>query len=143
MFVHQPVSPLDRMSLSTMELAFSVVSNVCLPQHLVRVLIYKLIWPNRSDNDTATLAAGFVITNQSIGDALKFAYFDGVDGIIGVGPVDLTQGKLSPDTGVLTPTIMGNALKQGLIKQQIFGILFAPATTSNDTSMCLSYLTCM
>ncbi|KAG1893576.1 uncharacterized protein F5891DRAFT_985724 [Suillus fuscotomentosus] len=85
------------------------------------------------NNDTVTLAAGFVITVQSIGDALKFAYFDGVDDIIGVGPVNLTQGKLSPDTGALTPTIMDNALKQGLIKQQIFGISFAPTTTSNDT----------
>lgn len=90
-------------------------------------------------NDTVTLAAGFVITNQSIGDALKFASFDGVDGIIGVGPVDLTQGKLYPDTGALTPTIMDNALKQGLIKQQIFGISFAPATTSNDTNGAITY----
>ncbi|KAG2098281.1 acid protease [Suillus discolor] len=89
--------------------------------------------------DTVTLAPGFVITNQSIGDALKFASFDGVDGIIGVGPVDLTQGKLFPDTGALTPTIMDNALKQGLIKQQIVGISFAPATTSNDTNGAITY----
>lgn len=89
--------------------------------------------------DTMTLAADFVITNQSIGDALQYADFDGVDGIIGVGPVDLTQGTLSPDTDVLIPTIIQNALKQGLIKKQILGVSFAPAATSNDTNGALTY----
>ncbi|KAG2046900.1 acid protease [Suillus hirtellus] len=90
-------------------------------------------------SDTVTLAAGLVIANQSIGDALEFAHFDGVDGIIGIGPVDLTQYTLFPDTDTLIPTIMDNALKQGLIKQRIFGISFAPATTSNDTNGAITY----
>ncbi|KAG2143757.1 acid protease [Suillus bovinus] len=88
--------------------------------------------------DTVTLAPGFVITGQSIGDALKFAKFDGVDGMIGIGPTDLTKGRLSPDTG-LTPTLMDNALKQGLIKNDIFGISFAPAKTYNDTNGAITY----
>ncbi|KAG1845898.1 acid protease [Suillus subalutaceus] len=89
--------------------------------------------------DTVTLAADFVITNQSIGDALQYADFGGVDGIIGVGPVDLTQGTLSPDANALIPTVMNNALKQGLIKKQTLGVLFAPATTYNDTNGVLTY----
>jgi hypothetical protein len=81
-----------------------------------------------------TLAPGFVIEKQSIGDAQSFAGFQGVDGIIGVGPVDLTQGILSPNTDDLVPTVMDNALSQGLIKKRILGVSFAPATSYNDTS---------
>jgi hypothetical protein len=86
-----------------------------------------------------TLAADFVITEQSISDALQYADFGGVEGIIGVGPVDLTKGTLSPDTHASIPTIINNAWK--LIKKQIFGVSFAPVTISNDTSMHSSYLT--
>jgi hypothetical protein len=81
-----------------------------------------------------TLASGFVITNQSIGDALSYADFEGVDGIVGVGPVILTQGTLSPSTDELIPTVMDNALSQGLITEEILGVSFAPATSYNDTS---------
>lgn len=89
--------------------------------------------------DTVTLAENFVITKQSIGDALQFSDFNGVDGIIGFGPVDLTQGTQTPDTNALVPTIMDNALKQGLIKNEILGISFAPATSSKDTNGALTY----
>ncbi|KAG1747796.1 acid protease, partial [Suillus paluster] len=70
-------------------------------------------------SDTVTLAPDLVIANQSIGDALQYADFEGIDGLIGVGPVDLTHHSLSPDTNALIPTIMNNALKQGLIRKQI------------------------
>lgn len=89
--------------------------------------------------DTVTLAADFVITNQSIGDALQYLDFEGVDGIIGVGPVALTQGSLSPDINALIPTVMDNALNQDLIKKQILGISFAPATAYNDTNGAITY----
>ncbi|KAG1747768.1 acid protease [Suillus paluster] len=89
-------------------------------------------------SDTVTLAPDLVIANQSIGDALQYADFEGVDGIIGVGPVDLTNGTLSPDN-TLIPTIMNNALKQGLIKKEILGVLFAPPATYNDTNGVITY----
>ncbi|KAG0704600.1 acid protease [Suillus ampliporus] len=89
--------------------------------------------------DTVTLAPDFVIAMQSIGDALQYADFEGVDGIIGVGPVDLTQGTLLPDTDASIPTIMNNALKQGRIEKQILGVSFAPAMTGNDTNGALTY----
>ncbi|KAF9232454.1 acid protease [Melanogaster broomeanus] len=84
--------------------------------------------------DQVTIAPNFVITNQSIGDALYYADFEGVDGIIGVGPVILTEGTLSPDTNGLIPTVMNNLISQGLIEYQILGVYFAPATSYNDTS---------
>ncbi|KAG0704563.1 acid protease [Suillus ampliporus] len=89
--------------------------------------------------DTVTLGPDLVIAKQSIGDAFQSAEFEGVDGIIGVGPVDLTQGTLSPDTNALIPTIMDNALEQGLIKKRILGISFAPSTTYNDTNGAITY----
>ncbi|KAH7909946.1 acid protease [Hygrophoropsis aurantiaca] len=89
--------------------------------------------------DTVTLASTLVITKQSIGDALEYADFEGVDGIVGVGPTDLTQGTLSPDTNAMIPTVMDNALKQGWITEEILGVSFAPATSYNDTNGALTY----
>ncbi|EIW85643.1 acid protease [Coniophora puteana RWD-64-598 SS2] len=89
--------------------------------------------------DQVTLAPGFVIKDQSIGDALSWADFPGVDGIVGVGPADLTVGTLTPDVDATIPTVMDNALKQGLIEQEILGVSFAPATTYSDTNGALTY----
>jgi hypothetical protein len=50
-----------------------------------------------TDLDQVTLAPNLVITNQSIGDALSYAGFPGVDGIFGVGPVDLTSVTIIND----------------------------------------------
>ena len=81
-----------------------------------------------------TIAPDIVIKNQSIGDALEYADFEGVDGIIGVGPPDLTIGTLYPDVNATIPTVMDNALQQGLIPTEILGVSFAPAIDYNDTS---------
>ena len=81
-----------------------------------------------------TLALNLVIKNQSIGDALKFADFQGVDGIIGVGTVDLTQGMLPLDVNATIPMVMNNLVSQGLIENQVLGIYFAPSTNYSDTS---------
>lgn len=48
--------------------------------------------------DQVTIASGLVIPNQSIGVASTSSGFSGVDGILGIGPVDLTVGTLSPAT---------------------------------------------
>ncbi|KAG2143546.1 acid protease [Suillus bovinus] len=89
--------------------------------------------------DRVTLAPGLVIKNQSIGDALSYADFGGVDGIVGVGPVGLTEGSLSTNVNELVPTVMDNALSQGLITKEILGVSFAPATSDNDTNGALTY----
>ncbi|KIO07573.1 hypothetical protein M404DRAFT_8365 [Pisolithus tinctorius Marx 270] len=89
--------------------------------------------------DQVTLAPNLVIINQSIGDALSYADFEGVDGIIGVGPVILTQGTLSPDTNATILTVTNNAVSQGLIYDQVLGIYFAPANNSSDTNGEITY----
>ncbi|KAF9224223.1 acid protease [Gyrodon lividus] len=89
--------------------------------------------------DQVTLAPNLVITNQSIGDALLYADFEYVDGILGVGPVALTNGTLTSDPNALIPTVMDNLVAQGLIKHKILGVHFAPATNSSDTNGVLTY----
>ncbi|KZT12610.1 acid protease [Laetiporus sulphureus 93-53] len=89
--------------------------------------------------DQVTIALGFVIKNQSIGDALEYADFEGVDGIIGVGPVDLTLDTLYPDVNAEILTVMNNAYEQGLISKQILGVSFAPADSYSDTNGALTF----
>ncbi|KAF8141361.1 acid protease [Boletus edulis] len=89
--------------------------------------------------DQVTLAPNLVITNQSIGDALSNAGFQGVDGIVGVGPVDLTLGTFSPDKNATAPTVMNNLMSQGLIENKVLGVYFGPATNYSDKNGALTY----
>jgi hypothetical protein len=54
--------------------------------------------------DTVTLGSAS-IKAQSIGVATESQGFGGVDGILGIGPVDLTVGTLSPGTTKSIPTV--------------------------------------
>ncbi|PCH40297.1 acid protease [Wolfiporia cocos MD-104 SS10] len=78
--------------------------------------------------DTVTLASQLVITNQSIGVASSAQGFSGVDGILGVGPVDLTQGTVSNTNEV--PTVTDNLYSQGTISTESLGISFEPSTSA-------------
>ncbi|KAJ7230922.1 aspartic peptidase domain-containing protein [Mycena haematopus] len=73
---------------------------------------------------------GLTITKQSIGDGTTASGFDGVDGIIGFGPVDLTEDTVSGVTTV--PTITNNLLSQGLISTEVLGVSFAPESGSDE-----------
>ncbi|CAO3695755.1 unnamed protein product [Umbelopsis ramanniana] len=88
--------------------------------------------------DTVTLGS-LVITGQSIGDATSSTGFSGVDGIIGFGPVDLTEGTVSSTSEV--PTIIDNAYSEGLIPSKVLGVYFEPisgsATTANNGELTL------
>jgi hypothetical protein len=57
--------------------------------------------------------AGLTVSTQSFGSASSASGFNGVDGIIGFGPVDLTQGTVSNTNSV--PTFMDNLYSQGSI----------------------------
>ncbi|KAH9944871.1 acid protease [Amylocystis lapponica] len=89
--------------------------------------------------DQVTIAPDFVIRNQSIGDALQSADFEGVDGIIGVGPLILTEGTLYPDTNATIQTVTGNALTQGLIQTEVIGVYFAPATKYSQANGAVTF----
>ena len=73
-----------------------------------------------------TLAANLVIKDQSLGSRIYSEGFEGVNGILGVGPVELTRGTLSSDKSATVPTVMNNLLLQGLIEKEVLGVYFAP-----------------
>lgn len=80
--------------------------------------------------DTVTLGPGLVIQNQSIGVASSAQGFQGVDGILGIGPVDLTSSTLS--TGELVPTVTDNLFSQGTISSDSIGISYEPTTADGS-----------
>ncbi|KAG2155794.1 acid protease [Suillus bovinus] len=79
--------------------------------------------------DTVTLGSSLVIQNQGIGVASSAQGFEGVDGILGVGPVDLTQGTVSNTPDV--PTVTDNLYAQGTISSNLLGISYEPSSTSD------------
>ncbi|KAJ7170197.1 aspartic peptidase A1 [Mycena filopes] len=89
--------------------------------------------------DQVTLAPGLVIAKQSIGVASKSSGFTGVDGILGIGPVDLTEGTLTKSTSTLIPTVTDNLFSQGTISKNLIGISFEPATTSDDANGSIAF----
>jgi len=80
--------------------------------------------------DTVTLSPDLVITKQSIGVASKSQGFQGVDGILGIGPVDLTENTLS--NGQTVPTVTDNLASAGTISTEVIGIYFVPASESSS-----------
>ncbi|KAI0783297.1 aspartic peptidase A1 [Abortiporus biennis] len=84
--------------------------------------------------DTVSLGSGLSIKSQSIGVASRSDGFDGVDGILGIGPVDLTLGTLSPDTSTTIPTVTDNLFSQGLITSNLVAVSFEPTTSESSTN---------
>ncbi|KAG1724851.1 aspartic peptidase domain-containing protein [Suillus lakei] len=75
--------------------------------------------------DTVTLGSGLTITQQSIA---------GVDGILGIGPLDLTQGTLTNSPATTIPTVTQNLYTQGTISQMVVGVSFEPTTSQSVTN---------
>ncbi|KAG1861932.1 aspartic peptidase domain-containing protein [Suillus tomentosus] len=80
--------------------------------------------------DTVHLSAGLVIDEQSIGVASFSEGFEGVDGILGIGPTGLTEGTISNVDVV--PTVTDNLYSQGVIDTRALGIYFVPAAASDS-----------
>ncbi|TFK91007.1 family A1 protease [Polyporus arcularius HHB13444] len=80
--------------------------------------------------DTTTLG-DLIIGNQSFGDAFSASGFSNVDGILGIGPADLTCGTLILSPACI-PTVTDNAFDQGLIDKKIVGIAYAPTTQQSN-----------
>ncbi|TFK51248.1 aspartic proteinase [Heliocybe sulcata] len=80
--------------------------------------------------DRVTLSSNLVINSQSIGVASRASGFgDGIDGILGIGPVALTEGTVSGVSSV--PTVTDNLYSQGTISTEAIGIYFAPTTSES------------
>jgi len=88
--------------------------------------------------DTITLAPGLAVHSQSIGVATFAEGLNGLDGILGIGPTDLTEGTLQ-DSDSTIPTVTDNAFTQGLISAQQVGVSFEPITSASETSGEISF----
>ncbi|KAG2062198.1 acid protease [Suillus hirtellus] len=89
--------------------------------------------------DTITLGTGLTIPSQSIGVASTSSGFPGVDGILGIGPLDLTNGTLTNEPLKTIPTVIDNLYSQGTISQKMFGISFEPTTSDLVTNGVLTF----
>ncbi|KAK0466333.1 aspartic peptidase A1 [Desarmillaria tabescens] len=78
--------------------------------------------------DRVTITSDLIIESQSIGVASTSSGFSGFDGILGIGPVALTEGTLSPATTTLISTVTDNLYSQGSITNDEIGVYFAPTT---------------
>lgn len=80
--------------------------------------------------DYVSLGSGLNIPNQSIGVASTAQGFSGVDGILGIGPVDLTSGTVTNTSTV--PTVTDNLYTQGTISTEEIGISYAPTASIGE-----------
>lgn len=80
-------------------------------------------------SDKVSLNSGLNVFGQSIGVATTSSGFDGVDGVIGLGPNDLTVGTLSPDVTTIIPTVTDNLFSQAVISANEVAISFEPTTS--------------
>lgn len=83
-------------------------------------------------DDQVTLASGLVIEKQIIGVATTTRGFEGVDGVLGLGPVDLTQG--TSNSGETIPTVTDNLFSNGIIIENLFALSFEPSTQDSETN---------
>ncbi|KIJ33850.1 hypothetical protein M422DRAFT_264141 [Sphaerobolus stellatus SS14] len=84
--------------------------------------------------DPVTLGSGLTIPKQSIGVASTSTGFSSVNGILGIGPAELTSGTLSPATSSLIPTITDNLLTQGTIPTDLIAVSFEPTNSESITN---------
>jgi len=78
--------------------------------------------------DTVTISPSLVIKRQSIGVANQSSGFEGVDGIVGIGPEILTEGTLSTGETVVIPTVTQNLFTQKVIPKELVAVSFNPTT---------------
>ncbi|KAK0450505.1 acid protease [Desarmillaria tabescens] len=89
--------------------------------------------------DQVTITPNLTIKSQSIGAAFLSSGFNGTDGILGIGPIDLTLGTLYFDNDALIPTVTDNLYNQRLIMDNAIGVYFAPTTDDEVTNGELSW----
>lgn len=81
-----------------------------------------------------TLGNGLDISQQEIGDADFDLGFNDIDGILGIGPTNLTEGTEFPGTNHIISTVTDNLYSQGKISTEVVGIYFAPTTTDKSAN---------
>ncbi|KAG9312009.1 acid protease [Chiua virens] len=98
--------------------------------HSVSVSYGSGSWSGEEWLDTVTLSPQLVIDQQSIGVASQSSGFNGVDGILGIGPTDLTK-KTVADTDEV-PTVVDNLYSQNEIWVKMLGVYFVPISEPDN-----------
>jgi len=81
----------------------------------------------REYTDRFSLSDHLTVNSQSFGVASDTSGFGGgLDGVLGIGPTDLTKGSLS-DSQDSIPTVTDNLYSQGTIPKPLVGLFFAPS----------------
>ncbi|KAG2355623.1 aspartic proteinase [Suillus spraguei] len=92
--------------------------------------------------DTVILGSGISINKQSIGVAQIVSSSNiptGFDGILGIGPVGLTEGTLTASPTTNIPTVTDNLYKQKGISQNIVSAFFQPSNPQTETQGQLTF----
>ncbi|KAG2368401.1 aspartic peptidase domain-containing protein, partial [Suillus spraguei] len=85
-------------------------------------------------HDTITLGVGLTITDFKLCVAYESEGFnEGVDGILGIGPRELTRQTMLNHLDDTIPTFTDYLYDQGKILQHIIGIFFQPSTTNPES----------
>jgi len=79
--------------------------------------------------DSVSLGSGLNIGRQSIGNASSSSGFKGFDGVLGLGPANLSIGTLFPNSFMAIPTITDNLFSQGTISANMIGVSYLPVNT--------------
>ncbi|KAJ3777766.1 family A1 protease [Lentinula raphanica] len=83
--------------------------------------------------DTVALSNELIIKNQSIGVADFQQGFNSMDGILGIGPVDLTDGTILGSLVMSNlPTVSDNLFSEGVISTEVVGVSFVPTTGASN-----------
>ncbi|KAG2368403.1 aspartic peptidase domain-containing protein [Suillus spraguei] len=84
--------------------------------------------------DTVTLGVGLTVTNFKLGVASDWEGFaEGEDGILGIGPRELTRQTMLNHLDDTIPTFTDYLYDQGKILQHVVGIFFQPSTTNPES----------
>ncbi|KAI0730931.1 acid protease [Earliella scabrosa] len=84
--------------------------------------------------DQVSLGASLTVPKQSIGVSQECEGFDGVDGILGLGPADLSINTLYPDKESSVPTLTDNLFKQKKIKANLVAVSFEPTNSKGKVN---------
>ena len=100
--------------------------------------------------DTVSLGTGLTITGQSIGVASDSTGV-AADGILGIGPLILTEDTLTNVPSTTIPTVTMNLYTQGVISEEVVSISFQPINQmvndgeltfgSTDSTVCTCNIT--
>lgn len=72
-----------------------------------------------------------IIHNQQFGSAVTSFGFEGVDGILGIGPQDRTFNTTGDNPLTLIPTVSDQMLKQNIISKNVTSVSLSPLTTAD------------